>query len=129
MLLLFLALEKIVKSQCLLGDLKDLTNFNHTGTLEVYHSVCNKYCPKRLHFSYTAMIPRAELAALHFNAGVGLQHTKTKKGELCYKQQFPRITQSLYVKKVTDKKERIYMEDLMEETIAIKTSNMAYLVP
>ena len=33
------------------------------------------------------------------------------------------------MKKVTDKKERIYMEDLMEETTAIKTSNMAYLVP
>ena len=91
MLLLFLALKKIAKSQCLLGDLKDLTNFNHTGILEVYQSVCNKHCPKRLHFSYTAMIPRAELAALHLNAGVGLQHTKTKKGELCYKQQFSRI--------------------------------------
>ena len=40
-LLLFLAMEKIVKSQCLLGDLKHLTNFNHKGTLEVYHSVYN----------------------------------------------------------------------------------------
>ena len=89
-LLLFLALEKIVKSQYLLGDLKHLTNFNHTGTLEVYHSVYNKYCPK---------------------------------------QQFSRITQSWFVKKVTYKKERIYVENLMEETIAIKTSNMAYPVP
>ena len=42
-LLLFLALEKIVKSQYLLGDLKHLTHFNHTGTLEVYHSVYSKY--------------------------------------------------------------------------------------
>ena len=75
------------------------------------------------------MIARAELAALDFNAGMGLQHAKTKKGELRYKQQFSRITQSWFVKKVTDKKERIYMEDLMEETIAIKTSNIAYPVP
>ena len=75
------------------------------------------------------MIARAELAPLDFNAGMGLQHPKTKKGELRYKQQFSRITQSWFVKKVTDKKERIYMEDLMEETIAIKTSNMAYPVP
>ena len=89
-LLLFLALEKIVKSQYLQGDLKHLTNFNHTGTLEVYHSVYNKYCPK---------------------------------------QQFSRITQSWFVKKVTYKKERIYMEDLMEKPTAIKTSNMAYPVP
>ena len=28
------ALEKIVKSQYLLGDLKHLTNFNHIGTLK-----------------------------------------------------------------------------------------------
>ena len=35
----------------------------------------------------------------------------------------------MFVKKVTDKKERIYMEDLMEQTIAIKTSNMAYPLP
>ena len=75
------------------------------------------------------MITRGELAALDFNAGVGLQHAKTKKGELRYKQQFLRITQSWLVKKVTDKKERIYMEDLMEETIAIKTSDKAYPVP
>ena len=75
------------------------------------------------------MIARAELAALDFNAGVGLQHAKTKKGELCYKQQLLRITQSWFVKKVTYKKERIYMEDLMEKPTAIKTSNMAYPVP
>ena len=78
----FLTLEKIVKCQYLLGDLKHLTNFNHTGTLEVYHSVYNKYYPKRLHFSYPAMIARAELAALDFNARLGLRHAKTRKGEI-----------------------------------------------
>ena len=71
------------------------------------------------------MTARAELAALDFNTRVVLQHAKTKKGESRYKQQFSRITQSWFVKKVTDKKERIYMEDLMEETTAIETSNMA----
>ena len=33
------------------------------------------------------------------------------------------------MKKVTDKKERIYMGDLTEGTTAIKTSNMAFQVP
>ena len=66
----FLALEKIVNSQNLLGDLKHLTNFNHTVTLEVCHSVYNKYYPKQLHFSYPAMIARAELSVLDFSAGV-----------------------------------------------------------
>ena len=69
----FLALEKNVKSQYLLGDLKHLTNFNHTVTLEVYHSAYNKYCLNQLHFSFPVMIARAELAVLDFNAGMGLQ--------------------------------------------------------
>ena len=125
----FLALEKIVKSQYLLGDLKHLTNFNHTVTLEVYHSVYNKYCLNQLHFSFPVMIARAELAVLDFNAGIGLPYAKTKKVEFRFKQQFLRIIQSCFVKKVTDKKERIYMEDLMEQAIAIKTSNMAYPLP
>ena len=78
----FLTLEKIVKSQYFPGDVKHLTNFNHTGTLEVYHSVYNKYCPKWLLFSYPGMITKAELAVLDFNADVGLQLAKTNKDEL-----------------------------------------------
>ena len=60
--------------------------------------------------------------------GVGLQDIETKKGELRYKKHFSRITQAWFVKIITDKKERIYLEDLMEKTTAIKTSNMAYPV-
>lgn len=80
------ALEKIVKIQYLLRDLKHLTNFNHTGTLEVYLSVYNKYCPKWLDFAYPVIIAKAELAALDFRAGVGLQQTTAKKAELSQKQ-------------------------------------------
>ena len=47
----FATLERVVKEKSLLNYLKYLTNINHTGTLEVYHSLYNKYCPKRLHFS------------------------------------------------------------------------------
>ena len=64
----FLTLEKMVKSQDFLGDLTHLTNFNHTGTLKVYHSIYNKYRTKQLNFSYPIIISRAELAALEFNA-------------------------------------------------------------
>ena len=45
------ALKSIVTDKSLLGALKFLTKFNHTGTLEVYHSLYKKYSPKRLHFS------------------------------------------------------------------------------
>ena len=42
--------ERVDKEKSLLNDLKYLTIFNHTGALEVYQSLYNKYCPKRLHF-------------------------------------------------------------------------------
>ena len=57
----------------LLNDLKYVTDFNHTDTLEVYHSLYNKYSPKRLHFSYPFMIARVQLAVLEFNSVV-VQH-------------------------------------------------------
>ena len=102
-----LPLEKVVKNKALLSDLKYLRNFNHTGSLEVYHSLYNKYCPKRLHFSYEGMIARSQLAVLDFNSGVGLGQAETSQGKLQYKQQFSRVTQTWVVKKITGKKKQI----------------------
>ena len=89
----FTTLERVVKEKSLINDLKYLTNFNHTGTLEVYHSLYNKYCPKHLHFSYKGMIAFSQLAVLDFNAGVGLKQAGTKLGELRSKQQFSKVAQ------------------------------------
>lgn len=45
-------LQTIVLDKKLLTALEKLTMFCHTGSLEVYHSVYNKYMPKRQHFSF-----------------------------------------------------------------------------
>ena len=63
----YTVLEKIISDRNLLSDLKYLKNFNHTGTLEVYRSLYNKYCCKRLHFPYSSMIARSEIAVMDFN--------------------------------------------------------------
>ena len=52
----YATLKETVLDKRLLNALKYLTDFNHTGTLEVYHSLHKKYSPKRLHFSYPVMI-------------------------------------------------------------------------
>ena len=78
----YAALKKIVSEKRLPNDIKYLTDFNHTGTLEVYHSLYNKCSPKRLHFSYPVMIIRGQLAVLDFYSGVGLAHRKSKQGDL-----------------------------------------------
>ena len=100
------ALKKTVLDKRLLNDLKYLTDFKHTGTLEVYHSLYNKYSPKRLHFSYPGMIARAQLVVLGFNSGAGLAHRKNKQGDLQYKHQFSKITQSWVVKEIYKRKEK-----------------------
>ena len=108
--------------------MKHLTNYIHTGTLEVYHSL-HKYCPKRLHFSYERMIAHFKLAVLDFNAGVGLKQTKTKLGELRFKQHFPKATQSWVAKTIISKKGKIYLNHLNDEVGHIKLSKEEYPIP
>ena len=125
----FTTLERVVKEKSLLSDLKYLTNFNHAGTLEVYHSLYNKYCPKRLHFSYEGMIARSLLAVLYFNAGVGLKQAETKLGELRFKQQFSKVAQLWVAKKIISKKDKIYLNHLMDEVVNLKLLKEEYPIP
>ena len=100
----------------LLNDLKYLTDFNHTGTLEVYHSIYNKCSPKRFHFSYSGMIARAQLAFHDFNSRVGVEQSKNKQGDLRYKHHFSKITQSWVVKIIHDRKEKTtYKDHILDE--------------
>ena len=47
----FMILQDIVISKTVLNYLKHLTQFSHTGTLEIYHALYNKWAPKFQHFS------------------------------------------------------------------------------
>ena len=112
-------MERIVKKE------SHLTNFNHAGTLEqVYHSLYNKYCPKRFYFSYKGMIARSQLTRLDFNAGVGLQQAETKFLELRFKQQFSKVTQSWIAKKFISKKGKVYLNHLNEEYLIPAPKNV-----
>ena len=123
------ALESVVMDKSLLNALPHLTKFNHTGTLEVYHSLYNKFSPKRLHFGLEGMIARAELAVLDFNCGVGIDQAKTKSGKLRFKQQYSKVTQSWVVKTIREPKDRVYIQHLMNEVIHIQTTNEIYHMP
>ena len=54
----FKALQDIVCSNSILKDPSYLTKFSHTGTLEVYHSLYNRWLPKSIHFSFHGMNAR-----------------------------------------------------------------------
>ncbi|XP_057298998.1 uncharacterized protein LOC130629703 [Hydractinia symbiolongicarpus] len=111
----YIALEKIVNEKQLLNDLKHVADFKHTGQLEVYNSLLNKYCPKRLAFSYAGMVARTQLAVLDHNSGVERQQATTSDGRLKFKVSFTKITKEWVAKKVMDPKEKKYQEDLMKE--------------
>ena len=55
----FEALQSIVLCKNTLSDLEHLTKFCHTGVLEVYHSLYNRWAPKGQHFSYAGMLARS----------------------------------------------------------------------
>ena len=75
----FKALQDIVFSNSILKDLPYLTKFSHTGTLEVYHSLYNRWLQKSIHFSFHGMIARTQLAFLGFSSGSNLTKAATRK--------------------------------------------------
>ena len=110
-----ITLEKVITAKNLLCDLKYLVDFNHTGQLEVYHSLYLKYCPKRLHFSYAGMVARSQFAVMGFNSGVHLTEATTKNNEPCYKQAFSKVTNT--IKSTT---EREYLSEITQTVVDIK---------
>jgi len=63
----FERLQGIVADKMFLKALPQLTQFCHTGSLEIFHSVLLKYAPKRQHFPHKGMKARYYLGALDWN--------------------------------------------------------------
>ena len=85
-------LQKIVSDKKILNDLKYLTKFAHTGILEIYHALYNKWTPKSQHFSYLRMITQSQLAIMDFKKGSELEHASTKAGKKRYDVCFSKTT-------------------------------------
>ena len=119
----FCEIEKVIKKKKTLNDLKLCTEFRHSGNVEVYHSVYLKYCPKRHHFSFEAMIARTELAVLHFNSVITLPFAKTKLGKQKYKLQHSRITNNWVIKKIKERGNKAYLQALFKELVWLRVSN------
>ena len=68
----FKALQTFIFDKSLINDMKHLTGFSHTGSLEVYHSLLNKWVLKSTHFLYEGMIVQSQLA-VYFNLGSNLE--------------------------------------------------------
>ena len=115
------ALEEVVLNTKLLKDLAKLTDFCHTGRLEVYHSMMLKYCSKREHFSYQGMVARTQLAALDNNANTGRNQAQVQVGEHAgearYKMCFPKAHKRWVVKPISEKKSYHHLSGMISEVI------------
>jgi hypothetical protein len=112
------ALKQVVLENRLVMDIKKITRAVHTGGLEVFHSLINKYCPKRQHFSYKGMIARTELAVLDHNHNIGRAQATTKEGLLRYDVVFPKRTKEWVGKPISEPKSHIWRLYLIKEVLS-----------
>ena len=130
------ALQQIALEKRLLKDLRYLTNFDHTGSTEVYNALLNKYCPKSTHFSYEGMVARSQLAALDHNAGASLPQSTTKMGVARWNVAFPKHSKNWVVKPIKATKSKAYVYRMVDRVIsaaareeAIQRINIPVLPP
>ena len=109
------ALKAIVLDPRTINDFKFLTHL-HSGELDVYHSLYNVYCPKRLSFSYEVMYVRTQLAGMDHNSDVGRQQAKINKGELRYKTPLSKLSNTWGVKNIMAKKNKTFINDILQTT-------------
>ena len=107
----------MVENKKILADIKYLSQFCHTGNLEVFHSVLNKYCRKRLHFILKGMVARTQLVVLNYNCGSNNTQATTKDGKRRYKQIFSKVTQNWVVKKMFETEDWEYIHELSSFTL------------
>ena len=114
----YVALEEVVLNKKILKDIEKLTEFHHTGELEVHHSLLLKYVPKRLHYSYKGMVAQTQLAVIDHNSNTGRKQAtvtrgKKNEGNIKYKLVFPKGQKKWVAKPVKTRKSYSFVKDLM----------------
>ena len=123
------AFEGIVFKSSLLNDLDYLVEYKHTGSLEVYHSLMLKYCPKRQHFSYRGMMARTQLAVLDHNNHLGRTQASTKDGRLKQKISHSKVSGNWSAKKVMEKKDYEYLQEMLQNVHLSVKGNLKVSLP
>ncbi|CAG2187304.1 unnamed protein product [Mytilus edulis] len=114
------ALKEVVLDKRPRKDICQLSEFCHTGNLEVYHSLMLKYCPKRQEFDYDQMVTRTTLAVIDHNLNQNRDHKINKNGEKAYKLVCPKATGQWVVKPVFKNKTYQWVYAIMENVLVQK---------
>ena len=120
-------MRAVVLDANLIKDLKYLTHYMHSGELEVFHSLYNVYCPKRLSFSYERMYARTQLAVMDHNSGVGRQNAKTKEGIPRYNTVLSKVSSQWVAKRIMEDKEKTFIKDILSAVWRVSELNMKHV--
>jgi hypothetical protein len=132
------ALKEVVLNKRLRNDIKYLSEFCHTGNLEVYHNLLLKYVPKRQEFDGDQMDARTTLAVIDHNLSQSRGQKIDVQGQGVYKTAYSKGTGKWVVKPVYNKKSYKWVSTMMtlcvlqkEEMIfpKIVTKNQGNIAP
>ena len=96
-----------------------MTRLSYTGSLEVYHSLLNKWIPESTHFPYEGIIVRSQLAATDFNLGSDLEQKTTKMGKECFDTEFSKITNQWSAKPIKVAKNSEKFHDMVTRSVEV----------
>ena len=94
-------------------DTKCLSEFCHTGNLEVYHSLLLKYVPKRQEFDGDQMDARTTLAVIDHNLSQNRGQKIDAQGQGVYKTAYSKETVKWVAKPVYNKKSYKWVSTMM----------------
>lgn len=102
---------------CRMSDLDMMTDFTHTGDLESFNALLNKYCPKRFFYSNSSMLARTACAALDHNSNTDREQAKTSDGDLQYDLIKQRHSKKYYAKPIKEEKNHDWREVIVAMVI------------
>ncbi|KAF3847116.1 hypothetical protein F7725_020144 [Dissostichus mawsoni] len=95
--------EKLLCNTRLCNYIKRQSPGHQTSMVEGFHSLVNHFTPKMFAFSYSGMMCRTILAALHFNENSQRAQQATRAGNQMYSLHYPKYKQGGHiVRKVLD---------------------------
>ena len=113
-------MKEVVQDKRLLKDIAHLSEFCHTGNLEVYHSLLTKYVPKRQDFDYDQMICRTAIAVIDHNMSQNRGQKVDEHGIGVYKTAYSKVVSNWVAKPVYNPKLYKWVPVLMKLCIMQK---------
>lgn len=117
-------MKEVILDKRLCKDIRQLSEFCHTGSLEVFHSLLLKYAPKRQEFDEDQMYTRTALAVIDHNLNQNRGQKISNDGQALYKVVFPKATAHWVAKPVYNDKSYRWVSAIMQLVLMQKINHV-----